>query len=152
MDSIALRPVATFSVTVAAPLIVGRKPDGMRRLVPITGGTVTGPRLQGTIPSAGADFQIVQDDGFTTLDARYAIVTGDGAAIAVENTGMRHGPPELMRRLLRGETVDPAAIYFRTMPRFETDHPNYRWLTRSLFIGTGRRFPERVEIDVFEVA
>lgn len=143
--------VATFSVAVAPPVIVGQGPDGLRRIVPIIGGTVTGPRLSGTIPSAGADFQIIRNDGFTTLDARYAIITTDGASISVANTGIRRGPPELMARLARGESVDSAAIYFRTTPQFVTAHPDYIWLTRSLFVAAGRRFPDRVEIDVFEV-
>lgn len=151
MDGIVLKPVATFAVTVASPVVVDRKSGGTHRVVPITGGTVTGPRLQGRILSSGADYQIVRHDGFTSLDANYRIETADGASIAVHNSGIRHGPPDVMARLVRGEAVDPAVIYFRTMPRFETDHPDYQWLMRSLFVGTGRRFPERVEIDVFEV-
>jgi hypothetical protein len=146
-----LRAVATFGVTVASPVVVSQAADGVRRLVPITGGTVVGPRLNGRILSAGADFQTIRHDGLTVLDARYVIVTTDGASIAVSNMGLRHGPPELMALLMRGEPVDPAAIYFRTMPQFTTDHSAYDWLARSLFIGAGRRFPNRVEIDVFEV-
>ena len=72
--------------------------------------------------------------------------------IAVNNAGLRRGPPDAMTRLARGEVVDPALIYFRTAFRFETAHETYHWLMRSLFIGAGARHPDRVEIGVFEVA
>jgi len=51
------------------------------------------------------------------------IETREGARVYVENTGIRHGPPEAMARLRRGEPVDPALNYFRTVPRFETSEP-----------------------------
>ena len=151
MSNIELGFVATLAVLVAPPVIVDSRPDGVCRVVPITGGHVSGPRLNGVIVSAGADFQIVREDGSTMLRARYSMTTDDGASIAIDNAGIRHGPPALMQRLLRGEMVDPNLIYFRTIPRFDTTHPDYRWMMRSLFVGTGRRFPDRVEIDVFEV-
>jgi hypothetical protein len=69
----------------------------------------------------------------------------------VNNVGLRRGPSEAMARLARGEVVDPALIYFRTAFKFETEHANYRWLMLSLFIGSGVRHPDRVEIGVFEV-
>jgi hypothetical protein len=87
----------------------------------------------------------------TLLEARYVLRTSDGAMIAVNNVGLRRGPPEAMARLARGEVVDPALIYFRTAFKFETEHESYRWLMRSLFIGSGARHPDRVEIGVFEV-
>ena len=146
-----LHRVADFSVDVATPIVVGETPDGLRRIVPILGGHVSGPRLAGEILNCGADFQIFRSDGVTLLEARYVIRASDGALIAVNNAGMRHGPPEAMARLARGEFVDPSLIYFRTAFRFETEHENYRWLMRSLFIGVGARHPDHVEIGVFEV-
>jgi hypothetical protein len=77
--------------------------------------------------------------------------TDDSAMIYVENSGIRCGPPDLMEKLRRGETVDPALIYFRSTPRFETAAPQYEWLMRSLFLCTGARFPDRVEMRFFEV-
>ena len=69
----------------------------------------------------------------------------------IENTGVRFGPPEVMARITRGEPVDPAEVYFRSAPRFETAAPGHRWLTKPLFIATGSRFPDRVALSVFEV-
>ncbi|HOF32400.1 MAG TPA: DUF3237 family protein, partial [Burkholderiaceae bacterium] len=54
-------------------------------------------------------------------------------------------------KLVRGEPVDPAAIYFRCAPTFEVSSPALAWLTESLFVGTGARFPDRVEMRFFRV-
>jgi hypothetical protein len=146
-----LTHVADFTVTVGAPIAVGETPEGLRRVVPILGGTLRGERLNGTILAAGADFQLIRADGFTTLDARYVAKLNEGALIYIVNTGVRFGPPEVMARITRGEPVDPAEVYFRTTPRFETDAPEYAWLTRSLFLATGARYPDRVELALYEV-
>ncbi len=68
----------------------------------------------------------MRSDGITDLHARYVIETEDRNLIYVENTGIRYGPPELMEKLRRGEPVDPALIYFRSSPRFETAAPAIR--------------------------
>jgi hypothetical protein len=75
----------------------------------------------------------------------------DGAIIYIENIGIRFGPRELLERVKRGEAVDPRLIYFRSVPRFETGSEKYRWLMEFLFVGSGARYPDRVEIDVHQV-
>jgi hypothetical protein len=123
---------------------------GVRRLIPITGGEVSGA-IEGAVLPGGADFQLVHPNGLIDLEARYAIRTGDGATIYVENRGLRFGPAELLDKLARGEPVDPKLIYFRTRPRFETGDPRYQWLMRHLFIGSAARHVDRVVIDVHQV-
>ena len=146
-----LSHVCDLSVTVAKPLSIGEIGTGERRVVEITGGEVTGPRLQGRILPGGADVQIIRAGGDTELAARYVIEAADGALIYVENMGLRNGPAEAMQRLRRGEPVDPALIYFRSAPRFETAAPAHRWLMQRLFLSTGVRRPDRVVLSVFEV-
>jgi hypothetical protein len=146
-----LTHIADVAIQVGQPITVGEMPDGLRRLVPILGGTIQGPRLKGTIVPAGADYQLIRRDGYTTLDARYVARLNDGAMIYIVNTGVRFGPPEVMARIINGELVDPTQIYFRTTPRFETASPTYEWLTRPLFLASGARHPDRVEIAIFEV-
>jgi hypothetical protein len=146
-----LTHIADFRVEVGAPIAIGETAQGLRRVVPITGGTIQGIRLNGTILNAGADFQIIGPDGFTRLEARYVARLNDGTLVYVENRGVRFGPPEVMARLTRGEPVDPAEVYFRTTPRFETPEPAYQWLTRPLFIAAGARYPDRVALSIFEV-
>ena len=77
--------------------------------------------------------------------------TDKGALVYVENTGIRHAPPEAMARLARGEPVDPALIYFRSVARFEASAPELAWLTRGIFLCSGARYPDRVLIRFFEV-
>ena len=147
----ALTHVCDLSVAVGVPLSIGEIGSGERRVVEITGGEVTGPRLQGRVLPGGADVQIIRADGNTELAARYVIEAADGALIYVENMGLRNGPPEAMERLRRGEPVDPALIYFRCVPRFETAAPAHRWLMNRMFLCTGIRRPDRVVLSVFEV-
>jgi hypothetical protein len=46
---------------------------------------------------------------------------------------------------------DPDDTYFRTTPFFETGHEKYQWLNHSIFVGTGARRPNAVEMSFFEV-
>jgi hypothetical protein len=143
--------VADLVVRIAEPIEIGRISGNLRRVIPIAGGDVLGPRLRGTVLAGGADYQLMRADGVTDLHARYVIETEDAHLIYVENSGVRYGPPDLMEKLRRGEPVDPALIYFRTTPRFETAAPGYEWLMRNLFVCSGARFPDRVEMRFFQV-
>jgi len=136
---------------VANPTVVGEMPTGTRRIIDILGGTFEGPQLKGTIVPGGADWQIIRADGFTEVDARYTLKTDTGHLIYVSNLGIRHAPPDVMRRLNAGEQVDPALIYFRTVPKFETAAPDLQWLMRSIFIATGERYPNGVIIRYWRV-
>ncbi len=99
----------------------------------------------------GADWQILRPDGTADLDARYTIQSDDGALIYVVNRGVRHGPPEVLARLNRGERVDPASYYFRSSASFETGAPQYAWLTRAVVLGVGERYPDKVVIRFWEM-
>jgi hypothetical protein len=136
--------------TVAAPTELGQVPNGRRRIIDITGGTVEG-QIKGKVRPGGADWQIVRADGFTELDTRYTIETDKGQLIYVQNPGIRSAPPDVMKKLLAGEVVDPALVYFRTQPKFETSAPDLQWITRSLFVGIGERYPNEVVIRFYRV-
>ena len=143
--------VADLVVRIAEPIEIGRIAGNLRRVIPIAGGEVLGPRIRGKVLPGGADFQVMRVDGVTDLHARYVIETEERHLIYVENSGVRYGPPELMEKLRRGEAVDPALIYFRTTPRFETAAPGYEWLMQNLFVCSGARYPDRVEMRFFQV-
>ena len=144
-----LEHVADLDIELAETMEVGETGAGERRVIPIIGGTVKGPRLNGRIRPAGADFQIIRPNGVAELHACYVIEADGGELISVENRGIRHGPPELIARLRRGEEVDPDLIYFRTLPRFETASPRHHFLNRHLFIGIGARYPDRVKLGLW---
>ena len=146
-----LEPLMKIEVTLEPIRDLGDTPLGRRRIIGITGGRFTGARLAGIVLPGGADWQLIRADGSAFLDARYTLQTDDGALIYVSNQGYRHGPKEAMERLGRGEEVDPALIYTRTSPRFETSAPKYAWLNRTLFVGSGVRRRASVELDLYEV-
>jgi len=147
----ALEFIFEARVKVAPPHELGVTPQGRQRVVPILGGTFAGPHMKGDVLPGGADWQILREDGVMDLTARYLLRSDDGAIIAVSNHGLRHGPPEVMARLLRGEPVDPALIYFRASPIFETAAERYGFLNRHIFICAGERAPEEVALRVFQV-
>ena len=136
---------------VADPTIIGDVPGGLRRIVNILGGTFQGPKLKGKVMPGGADWQLIRQDGFTEVDARYTLQTEAGDLIYVSNVGMRHAPPDVMKKLNAGESVDPALIYFRAVPKFETSEPGLQWLMRSVFVATGERYPNGVLIRFWRV-
>lgn len=146
----ALEHIATITVDVAPPQEVGHTPSGRRRVIPITGGIVTG-RLSGRILPGGADFQSIRSHTYTDIHARYVIETDHGETVYVENTGIRTGSAEDIAALAHGRPVDPERIYFRSYPRFETAAPRLDWLNTHLFLGTGARYPDRVELNFFIV-
>ena len=115
---------------------LGEVPRGRRRIIPILGGTFEGPNIRGKVLPGGADWQIVRADGLAELDTRYALQTEQGIVIYIQNAGMRHAPPDVTKKLLAGEAVDPAQVYFKTVPAFETSAPELQWLTRAIFVGT----------------
>lgn len=146
-----LQPLFRAEITLAAPQELGETPQGRRRIIGITGGRFAGDRLSGRVLAGGADWQVIRPDGVADLDARYTLETSDGALIYVRNRGYRHGPPDTIRRLAAGETVDPSLYYMRTTPRFETGDARYAWLNRIVCVATGARRTDAVELEVFEV-
>jgi hypothetical protein len=148
---LATRYIFSLAIKIGAPVVAGDLGHGVRRIIPILGGTVMGEGISGTIYPFGADFQTIRPDGFTEVEAKYAFELDDGAVIYIENVGVRFGPKEALDRIARGEAVDPGLIYFRSVPKFETGHPKYRWLMQNLFIGVGARHPDRVELAVHQV-
>jgi len=143
--------VFTITVLIGDVTSAGEIGTGVRRIIPIIGGEVKGEGINGKVCAFGADFQIIRPNELTELEAKYAFETDDGAVVYIENIGIRFGPKQLLDRIARGETVDAALIYFRSVPKFETGAEKYRWLTESLFIGVGARHPDRVVIDVHQV-
>jgi hypothetical protein len=143
--------VFSLAIKIGTPIVAGDFGQGVRRVIPVLGGEVRGEGMRGTIFPCGADFQIIRPNGFTELEAKYAFELDDGAIVYIENIGIRFGPKPLLDRIAQGEIVDPAQIYFRSVPKFETGAAKYRWLMENLFVGVGARHPDRVEIDVHQV-
>ena len=144
-----LAHVCDLTVDLAPIREMGRGRAGQRRIIPIVGGPVVGPRLNGRILNLGADWQTIWEGGVAELDTRYALETDDGALIEIRNYGYRHGPAEVMARVAAGEEVDPAAYYMRTHARLETGDARYDWVNRTLFVGSGARLAGLVKVSLF---
>ncbi|MDL9997372.1 DUF3237 domain-containing protein [Variovorax sp. J22P240] len=140
---------ADLQVEVGAPQVLSQGPRGMRRLVPITGGSARGNGWTARVIPGGTDFQLIVSDTLSELDARYGLETDAGDLIYVQNHAVRAAPPEAMATLLRGEPVDPGQIYFRCNPRFETSSPSLRWIGERMFVGVGVRHPAQVVMRFF---
>lgn len=148
-----LEHICDLAVTIAPPVEVGQTPSGLRRMIPITGGVVRGPRLNGRVLPGGADFQLIVGQGTQAhLDARYVIELDDGSRVFIQNTALRVTSAENALRIMRGEPVDPAAVYFRCQPRMESSAVEWAWLSECQFVGTGRRAPDGVFLSFYRVA
>lgn len=138
-------PRATFVFEIRAAIdpaiTLGQTRDGVRRSIPITGGSFEGPDIRGDIIPGGADYQLDRPDGVTEVVAIYEIRTDDGAVIHVENRGII-------------SPTDDGAAYIRTSPRFWAPEGPYAWLNTHLFLGTLRvdsAAPGYVFIRVYRV-
>jgi hypothetical protein len=145
------QPIFTIQAELEGIMNLGRTPLGERRIIGILGGSVQGPKLNGRVLPGGADWQIIRADGAADIQARYTIETDSGARILVNSDGLRHGPPDVLEKLARGDSVDPALYYFRTVMRFETSAPEVDWMNRILALARGRREARAVWLDVYEV-
>lgn len=138
----------TMDIAVGAPQPVS---DGLR-VVPVVGGTVTGPALTGEVVNgASADWLRIEPDGTAHMDVRFTVKAASGALVYVQYSGIRTGAPEVLARLGRGEKVPPAEYYFRVAIRFETGDAELAWMNRVLAVGVGQRPPSGPRYDVYAV-
>ncbi|MDP5361069.1 MAG: DUF3237 domain-containing protein [Paracoccaceae bacterium] len=144
-----LELVTDLTVALDPIRAMGQGRAGDRRIIPIVGGTMSGPKLQGKILAVGADWQTVFADGLAELDTRYALETHDGATIEIINYGYRHGPKAVIEAIARGEEVSPDSYYMRTHARLETGDDRYAWVNRTLFVGVGARKEQTVLMRLY---
>jgi uncharacterized protein DUF3237 len=123
-----LEHLMSISAEVGELVNMGPAPLGERRVVYIMGGTFA-----------------------VELDARYALRDERGGLVQVVSQGLRHGPPDVLARLARGEEVDPASYFFRTLMRFETGDAELAFLNTTLAVATAQRKARRVELECFRV-
>ena len=149
-----LTRIYRLEAALGEPVDVGDvSPGRRRRILPLTEGTFRGPELNGKLlPGASADWQIVLRDGTALGDIRYTLQTDGGALLYVQSRGVRHGSPEVLERLGRGEDVDPSEYTFRTSTWIETAARELDWLNRGVFVGVGGRRPGGVIYETYLVA
>ena len=112
-------------VKIANMINVGDSKYGVRRVIPITGGTFSGPQIKGEVLSGGEDWQLVRPDGDTELNARYLLKTADGVVIQVINKCLMH------------TDAKTKAFYCKSVIDLEAPKNSaYDYLNHSIFIGT----------------
>jgi hypothetical protein len=117
-------------VAIGGGISIGESKYGMRNIIPITGGSFSGQRLNGSVVPGGADFQLTPDGSADLqLDARYTLRTGDGELIAVRNCGVFSG----------------TKLYFET----RSDGP-YAWLNGGHFTSSVSLALDGVAISIYE--
>ncbi len=148
----ALVPMTQIRCEVGALVTLGPAPLGERRYVPLGGGTVRGPELNGTLVEGGVDWQVARSDGALEIAAHYVIRADDGALIEVRSEGLRHGPAAVMERLARGESVPRDDYFFRTLVRFTTGAPAWQHLNKVMAIACGQREARLVLLDLYRLS
>jgi len=145
--------LCTMDISVGAPQMVGKGPDGHDlRIVPVTGGMVSGPGLQGEIlGGTAADWLRVEADGTAHMDVRLTIKAASGSLLYAQYGGIRTGAADVLARLNSGAAVDPSEYYFRTAIRFQTGAADLAWMNRVLAVGVGQRPPSGPRYDVYVV-
>ena len=147
-----IRHVYHLEATLGEPLDVGEVTGGRRRVIPLTGGQFTGPEIRGLLLSgASADWQLVLPDGTAIGDIRYTLQTEDGALLYVRARSIRHGDPDVLARLARGDEVDAGEYTFRAAGQIETSVTDLDWLNKGIFICVGGRSRGGVEYDTYIV-
>ena len=144
-------PLFVMRLDVRPLQVIGATPGAYRRVGVVPSGAFEGERLSGQVLDGGSDWQNVRSDGSTTLDVRMVLETADAALIGMTYRGIRQGPPDIIARVEKGETVNPADYYFRIAPLFETAAPQYAWLNNIVAIGIGHRRADGAIYSIFEV-
>ena len=127
-------------VTNGGVVTPGPGPLGMRVVASLSGGTVTGTRINGTMQGAGADWLLIGSDGYGRVDVRGQIVTDDGAAVYVQYLGLLE-----LTKAVGTASVDPTAEtgygdqYFRIRRVSRPGRP----LRLAQHVGVPRRGPDR---------
>ena len=145
--------VYRVEAALAEPLDLGETARGRRRIAAWASGSFSGPDIAGTVmPGVSADWQIILPDGTTLANLRYTLQTDDGGLLYVRSHGVRHGSPDVLARLARGEEVDPSEYTFRTATEIETAVPELDWLNKGVFVSVGGRQPTGVIYETYLVA
>jgi hypothetical protein len=105
-------------VTLDKAVTVGDTAFGHRQYIPITGGSVTGPKLKGKVLPGGWDWQLQLANGCSSLSAEYRLQAEDGTIVYVSNKGMLCGGGKVFTR-----------------PVFEAPKGACEWLTEGTFVG-----------------
>lgn len=149
--TVELRPeyLMTLEVPMDLPQLVGA-----RRVVNVpAGGTLRGPKINGTVVAPSGDWLYNMPDGSSRLDVRLMVKTDDNELIFMEYAGVMAFPKDAAEWLNKGEIVTHADGYFITAPRFTTASTKYAWLNHVQAVGkmVSLQRGHTIKYDIFEI-
>jgi Protein of unknown function (DUF3237) len=143
--------IGELMMEITGSYMLGDAPVGRRRLDRLDRGHFHGPKVRAEMQTGGMDILLGGSDGAVRPDVRLILKLDDGEILLIQYRGVRHAPAEVMQRIAKGERLPPSEYYLRTSLVFETASKKYDWLNRIVGVGVGRREPNAVFYDVFEV-
>lgn len=151
MFDYSLEHIFSYSAGLHPPEIIGPVAEGIRLNFYVTGGEVSGPKVRGILRPVGGDWLTIRTDGIGILDVRATIETHDHALIHIAYTGIGDLGEDGYQNFLQG--VLPPKLPLRVAPRFQTAHPDYKWLNRLQCFNVGEVDLKRFEVryDVYAV-
>ena len=132
ITSLPVEHLFTMHALLAPAVVVPDGPNGTRVMITVTGGTATGPRINGELLAGGGDWVTMRANGVGQLDVRLTIKTDDDAIIYVEYRG-----------LIGADRVA------RTAPLFQTGAERYAWLNDVQAVALGTPAPGAVTYEVY---
>lgn len=130
-----LNHIFSYEATLSEPEVLGPVPEGIRVNFHVTGGQFKGPGMNGKLRAVGADWLTIRRDGVGVLDVRATLETCDGALIYMTYGGITDLGEDGYENFLQGSM--PPKLALRTVPRFQTSHPDYVWLNRIQAFSAG---------------
>jgi hypothetical protein len=113
-----------INVSMGPRITMGSSYGGERFLIPLTGGTVLGPRLKGQVLAGGVDRQLLRSDGVLEMDAQFEIESDDGVVITMYD------------RVLHIANAKSKKIHAVSQPKIIAPSGKYEWLNNHLLVGS----------------
>lgn len=144
--------VCTLRGELSAPIDFGHSAKGQRLFFAVTGGTVSGPGISGTLLPSGGDWITLRDSSRAELDVRVQVRTDDGAHIYIHYPGWIELNDKVMAALAGGPETTFDDLYGRCTPRMETGADAYDWINSSVFVGRNRVVAgPAIEVEIYLV-
>ena len=129
--------VFSVSLTVSATHNVGSTQYGKRRQLDVSGGAITGDRLQGTVLSGGVDYELTLSNGAMELEEVLVYKTSDNTSIFLRNCGVAANGDQAVR----------------IVPDIEAPtSSSYSWLNTTKLVGTRVVAGDQITLDIYDVS
>jgi len=126
----------SVSLTVGATHDVGNTQFGKRRQLDVSGGTITGDKLKGTVLTGGLDYELTLSTGAMELEEVLILKTSDNVTIFTRVCGV----------------AAPGDTTVRIVPDIEAPTAgSYAWLNTTKLVGTRTVEAGKITLDVYDV-